>query len=440
MATKVLEQQVINELERPKSSDINQAQSLLQNTMQLLAWSTYSNGSIWSGVPYSGFDGPLSMRVTVPTSGAANRIILQPGVMFAAADDAQTDIGDIAGVSALSPQRLAVCTEPRTITVPQYSLPSDSCRRDVLCIKATSYLKDYTPTDIFNPTLQSFGPPVSKPKALGVDLATSAIQFVYWNYTPALVTAPLVYILGAEVAYSGPDSWLAAPIPNIPDGYHAVSVVNIGGTGGLGIQQNNIADHRRILTPGGTRSRLFIDATLGSSSLPDTMAQVFSYEAKNQGNEPRFIVRSRYDDPLTAPNQLFDVCIFTGQRASAVISVSGQQVGNLRTNGDGLPLTDPGTSPVMILETSALTQQTVDDAFRNELLNPRVCPDGLAVVDNWLAIGQPYMRVQFALAKPLAQPDGNIKLATGAAEFGVDSLGYPLKAPTVRLVVDWYPY
>lgn len=425
------DQRVINELERPKSSDFNIAQSLQTRNLAATVQGIYSNGGVWSQGPttLSGFDGPRSMRVT-RFAGLARAVEMSAGIALGSGVVEQ-DIGGISGVSNYGSTQLAVLSLQRILSVPAGPTEDTECRVDVIAIKPMGYLAEYAATDIFSPSTQSFGPPVSKPKTYRWDLYDVTMQELSYD-SVSLATSPLIYIKGAVSAYSDPDSFLSAPLPSVPAGYIAVAAINVrGGSLYFNLPDDCVRDLRYILSPGGNRNQLYISALCGSkTNAAGEQGYVASYSSANGGyTTPQFIVKNGAS--ALTNYQFFSVVIFTNFAASRTACVTGAQT--------SLDITNLLSSPAQVIFLGAL-DGIVTSAFKSSLADTDVTPSNSAVIDR-IAVGQKYISARFALAKPTANTStGEITLSAQATNFGkANPTDYIIQVP-LALTVDWYPF
>lgn len=429
------DQRVVNEYERPRSSDFNVAQSLSSGSLQQALHAVYTNGSFWSSPELiSGVDGPYSLRISADLINPAS-VSMAPGMAFGYGPGVVNPDG-ISGVRDVSSSRVVVNSQTRRITLPTPP-PAGYCRRDVIMVAPWSSLRNYQTTDIFNPTLQSFGSPVQKPKTFGCDLYEATQEVIL----PALPQSPesaLVYLVGEQVAYSGSDDvFLTASIPTIPGPlasyYIPIAILNRRPTISSPLQRD-IVDLRPVMTPGGNQLPLYIIATLGTNPATGSSSNVFNYFVNNGGvTQPRFLLRGLPDAGL---NQLFELCVFGGMTQLARVNLSGGLFQQLFSNDYGQPLANPGTSPISIVPYSLTPRAVVDQQFLTQISAAGACPYYSDIIQ-WLAIGQPYTSIRFCLAKPVAQPTGELKLMTGANSFGIDSDGDPLTSVQVQLNCSW---
>lgn len=424
------DQRVINELERPKSSDFNIAQSLQTRNLAAAVQGIYSNGAVWSrgAGNFKGFDGPRSMEVT--KSLTFIRAVNMSAGMALGYGAEQEDIGDISGVSNYGTSRLAVLSRTRTLAIPDGPATADECRVDVIAIKPMGYLAEYIATDIFNPTTQSFGAPASKPKTYRWDLYDATMQVLSFDGISG-ATSPLIYIKGAVSSYSDADSFLTADIPNLPPDYIAVAALNIrGGPLYYTLPVDCVRDLRYIVSPGGNRNQLYITTQCGSkTNAAEQQGFVASYSGTNGGDTlPRFLVRN-HNDTLTN-YQYFNVCIFTNYASSFKARVSGAPL---------FPdLANLLSQQAQVLPVGAFPA-TVTSAFKAALASSDVTPN--APVIESLAIGQKFIAAQFALVKSQADTiNGTITLTGQAINFGKYDLTNFILTPSLRLTVDWYPF
>lgn len=426
------DQRVINELERPRSTDFNIAQSLQTQNLASVVQGIYSNGGVWQAGPNAlrGFDGPRSMEVVV-SSTLARAVVMSAGMALGSGTP-EENVGGVSGVSNYGTARLAVLGAQRTITVPAGPDNDTECRVDVIAIKPMGYLAEYLATDIFNPTTQSFGAPVSKPKAYRWDLGSVPMQILSYDGISS-ATSPLIYVRGAVSSYSDADSFLSAPVPSLPPDYIAVAAINIrGGSSYFTLPPDCVRDLRYILSPGGNRNQLYLSASCGSKTNAAGQAGYVSFYSSANGGytTPRFIVAN--GNSTLTNYQYFQVCIFTNAASSFAARIAGAQ-------------TAPADLDQLLVQQAQVIflgrfRRTVDSTFKTLLESTDFTPSNPDLAES-IAIGQPYIQVLFAVAKSQANTlNGAITLTAQAINFGQYDLSTFVLQMPLLLTVDWYPF
>ena len=265
MADKPFDREVINQRERPLSSDINTGWSYGDKALRYLIdvahrWQSVNSADPTGLTPLSGFIGD-SFRV-LPQSPAAMEVRITDGLGFLV-DAAQnaTDIG-----SGLTPGVLGVDDDQRmhplplsaeqTISVPAADPVND--RIDIVEVKLDRRLQDPTSRQVLDPSTGLFSA-LSVNKTLAFDLAgrtgvntgggNSTTGIAYKTGTPA----------GAPVA------------PATSAGYVKIAEVLVDAASTT-VPQNKIKDVRPILAPDGVR-RISLRASAPSSlnAQPDVL-------------------------------------------------------------------------------------------------------------------------------------------------------------------------
>lgn len=239
MANKPFDYTITNPLERPSSSDLNQAQGQAHADVRLLAQKLFEA----SETPQDGFVG--SSFKPSETFPGSDSVAIVGGVAFQT-KAAENNIGGIAGVTdAFTYKALTIDTCEFLILTGAAS--PGMYRKDLLQVRAmqdTERLGGATVTDIYNPSLNTFGA-APRYKLLTSNLTGQVPQIVSG---PNVGTAPVVVKQGVE----GPV--LAALTPPAPDpGYLPVAIVSwfdlpsiIGVTDArpiLGLSADKLADN-----------------------------------------------------------------------------------------------------------------------------------------------------------------------------------------------------
>lgn len=252
MANNPFDQRIINQLERPTSSDLNIAQGQINANVRAFARSLFqSTQSAWgTGTGPSGAIGN-SFLIRAASVPSLTTVTMTRGVGFAAYADTVQNLDGITGLNTNFDYPV-IYTEDRELDLSGAANPSaGTCRRDVIAIRAIGQseqgLADQGDTDIYEPLLEAFQS-ASRYKTLTANLKDQLIT-VLDNTLPT--TQPIVCIKGAERAYSVPDDLLNAPITAATvTGYINIAVINRY-AGQTEITESDIVDYRLIVAPGG---------------------------------------------------------------------------------------------------------------------------------------------------------------------------------------------
>lgn len=233
MANQPFDQTIINALERPTSSDLNQAQGQAHADVRMLASKLFQVVGTTEG--QEGFVGD-SFKV-VPTSPASMNVQITNGIGFQNGST-ETDIGGIAGLTDAYPYKALTISNR---IVPIAALPSaGEYRYDLIQVRVptnTERLANQQSKDIYNPTLNSFNA-TNVYKTLSSDLTGATIETILYNGTPS-GNYQIVYKKG-EPATSSPTP------PSADAGYLPLAyiLVNYATTA---ISTTQITDLRAIL-------------------------------------------------------------------------------------------------------------------------------------------------------------------------------------------------
>lgn len=268
MANNPFDQRIINQLERPTSSDLNIAQGQINANVRAFARQLLqSTQSAWAdGVgPGGALGNSFIIRAAAPPS--LTEVTMTRGVGFASYADTAFNIGTITGLNT-NLDYPVIYSQDRVLDLsgaPNPATPS-TCRRDVIAIRAIGQsvegLTDSGDTDIYEPSLEAFQAQ-ARFKTLTADLTGQNLT-VLDNTQPT--TQPIVCIKGAEFAYSGPDSFLSATATTATTtGYINLAIINRY-EGQTQITESDIVDYRLVASPGGQLT-ITGSATVGSNGL-----------------------------------------------------------------------------------------------------------------------------------------------------------------------------
>jgi len=159
MSGKTFDRVLLNQRERPLSSDINQAETQLDRTLRdyldRASTGRTNNTNDASTTPVSGFIGD-SLKVR-PNSPIGTAILVAPGMGFQVnASDVPTAIGSITSVDDLARYKPLVLNTQQTITVPPNS--SGNPRIDIIEVKYNRHTTDTSSRDVFNTGTGTFDP------------------------------------------------------------------------------------------------------------------------------------------------------------------------------------------------------------------------------------------------------------------------------------------
>jgi hypothetical protein len=267
MANQPFDTTIINPLERPKSSDINAAQSEIHRDLRDYLFRAYamSDGpAVVTATAQTGFVG--RGFVVEPTSPASMDLTIAQGIGFQATNDTTSAVGSIVGLNDLSYYKPLLLSGSHVVTVPT-APAAGFCRRDLIEVRYNRALTDATASDVYNVVSNVFTPQTIN-KTMTFDLVNDAVQYIPAG-SPTAPTASIVYRSGVAVAYSTDDSFLSATIPSTDSGYVAIAVINVGPSV-TSISTDRINDNRPILSTNNVYE-VVGSATLGgadASALP----------------------------------------------------------------------------------------------------------------------------------------------------------------------------
>lgn len=180
MANQPFDQTIINALERPTSSDLNQAQGQAHADVRMLASKLFQAFGATAG--QEGFVG--DSFAVVPTSPASTSVVITNGIGFQNGST-ETDIGGIGGLTDAYPYKtLTISNRVVPVAAPP-SVAGDE-RWDLIEVRVptgTERLTNQQASDIYNPTLNSFNA-TNVYKTLSSDLTSADIETIPYNGTP----------------------------------------------------------------------------------------------------------------------------------------------------------------------------------------------------------------------------------------------------------------
>lgn len=241
MANQTFDSVILNQLERPLSSDLNAAQSDGHRDLRDFLNRAYARRlsiADSTGVQLAGFvsDG---FRV-VPPSPAALAVSITPGLGFAANPSPTANVGGVLGLNDLSPYSPIVLSQAQAVTLAP-APGAGFARVDLIQVKVNRRLTDVTSRDIFNPGTLTFGP-VNVAKTMSFD-SFGDLQSVV---APAVGSAGIVYKQGTQFAYAVANDFLTAPLPAVDPGYLPLAYINVT-PAMASVAASNIRDARPLL-------------------------------------------------------------------------------------------------------------------------------------------------------------------------------------------------
>lgn len=232
MANKPFEYTIINPLERPTSTDINQLQAQAHYDLRQFAYEIFGRQNGFLGYSFN----------PEPNSPADGTFYIQQGVAFQfGAAENTFGTPPIPGLVD-SYQQKAVTTINRQITAEPVPAGAGEKRYDLLMIRAPSgdeRLKNPQSVGIFNPTLGSFPAAVEKYKTLTSSLTEFDVEPISSTGTP---TSPIVYKSGN--VFTG--AWDPVNKPAVDVGYLGVAYIRRY-EGQAAIEAADIEDARTLL-------------------------------------------------------------------------------------------------------------------------------------------------------------------------------------------------
>lgn len=215
MATNPFDRLVINPRERPLSSDINQAESVLDRSMRQLLDGLFSvrtsntDDTARSSGPVSGFLGD-GFKVDYVS---ASQVSLRPGTGFivdATAQDANID--GVAGLDDLARYKPVYLSATQTISGIPAAPAAPNKRVDIIEVRMNRVLGDLSSRDVLNPSTGVFAPgSVYKSMGYALDSNVGIVS------APADSTAAISYKVGV--------AGLAPAVPATTSGYVRVATV-----------------------------------------------------------------------------------------------------------------------------------------------------------------------------------------------------------------------
>jgi len=238
MANLAFDREIINERERPFSSDINQALAQMDRTLRDVLLSIYSprvSATNDSANPTDGFLGE-AFRVR-PISPLGMTVRLPKGFGFIYdVSDLPSDIDGVSGLNDKSPWKPLYLADDITIALAAAPTAPNS-RYDVIEVKNNRRRTDPASRDVLNTLTGKFSPQ-SVFKTLGFDMGGSVGQVV----DPSPSTAAISVKRGAP---GNPPT-----APAVTPGYTQIAQILVG-PGVTTIDDNVIQDLRKMVYPTG---------------------------------------------------------------------------------------------------------------------------------------------------------------------------------------------
>jgi len=274
---KPFERVIINQRERPLSTDIDDLESRLDRTTRdilrhaFAKRGSYTDGSMDGFTALNGFLGDAFKAD--PTNPTGMTVNLRPGFGFIDnPNDCPTALGStpIVGLDDLSPYKPLVLTLAQLVTV-DAAPSSGSYRIDLIEAIYDRQLTDAAVRGILDPNLGSFvGTTVNKSLSFTLDGLVGRVV------SPANSTSPIGYKVGPVINGSITPFGATSPAPSLSPGYMPVAEIIVfgGGTGAGGsdvttvLDRHNIRDKRTLVhydRTGKVRVRLSYDPTSGTS-------------------------------------------------------------------------------------------------------------------------------------------------------------------------------
>ena len=324
MANKPYDRRIINQLERPTSSDLNIAQGqIISGIFNLLGSIVFDSSWPLPTLPLaSGFlNNSFKARLV---NSAARTIALDPGIGISSTsfDPAVYDINGVTGLNqpyGFNAIFKGYDEDRITFTVP-LAPTAGFCRRDLIAVRSilnTEGLADATSTDIYNTASSTFDTE-TKDKTYTADVGNVPVSYIAAGVTP---TTPVVYITGDTFPYTEPDDLLAATVPSISGtAYNSVAIVNVVG-GTTSVVTNDINDYRRIIAPA-DRLTLFGSATVGSSATTGLGGALADVRIRAPSGCLATIFKFG-NNVFAGQRNVYDLCVFGARNIDEIIASFG---------------------------------------------------------------------------------------------------------------------
>jgi hypothetical protein len=389
MANQPFDTTIINPLERPKSSDINAAQSELHRDILEYLYRAYetSSGSGGLGVYFrSGFVGAgFSVQPTSPESGS---VVIKAGLGFLAGTP-ESNVNGIVGLNDLSPYKPVLMSQDKTISIPNNFASAGKCRRDAIYVRATRQLTDATPSDVYSVSSGVFTSQTIN-KTMSFDLYNQTMQVIAAG-SGTTWTSGIVYAKGIEVSYTNADSWLNATITSAPGffGYVRLAVINIEPIDILPFSKTfsaySIADWRELLFANGVLDVVGSATLGGADAFTSTPAQFSNVKIRTPSGARACITR----DTALYQNK-YTLTVFGAPTADDVAAFFSLH-GILSTFSGGDFGTPYGRPPIAAVISRTLAHK-ITEADQTVLSNDTLTSPPVAA-----SVGQLVQRIEFSV-------------------------------------------
>lgn len=427
MANKPFDQRIINQLERPTSSDLNLAQSQLNANVAFLL-GTLSTTADWSDRTQFTGTGSLnrSFRVT-PAGGMQLAMNWGLGVPFGSA--VIPSVGGILGLNNINDVNFIYSSARtaalgNTITVPAGPGPG-LFRKDVIAIRALTAnegLTDETLTDIYDPGTDAFSAD-SRYKTYTRDLASFPVTYVPYGTSIPSNASPIVYLYGPDQPYVFPSSLEVPTSVDAPNTWLNIAVINVVESPSS-ITDGDIIDYRRLIAPSGTVT-IQGSATIGATGSSGIGAVLSDVSISSPAGIKACIAKTGANNVNTY------VLLIFGARTilDASLSFSTQQ-----GIGDTIGAYDPWTYTTRISLNARGINMLADSGMTAYVKSSLSSP----TLD--IAIGQPVHAFPFTLERIDVDPDNIAQkyhtFGYPAAEvFGTLSDGTPVRTVPITFTV-----
>jgi hypothetical protein len=419
MANQPFDTTIINPLERPKSSDINAAQSEIHRDLRDYLFRAYamSDGAdVVTATAQTGFVG--RGFVVEPTSPASMDLTIAQGIGFQATNDTTSAVGGVVGLNDLSYYKPLLLSGSHVVTVPTAPV-AVFCRRDLIEVRYNRALTDATLSDVYSTASGVFTSQTIN-KTMTFDLVNDAVQYIPAGSATA-PTASIVYRSGVLVAHDTDADFLNAPIPSTDSGYVAIAVVNVGPSL-TAVTAGHIADWRPLLSAD-KRFEVVGSATLGGGNI--TTAPYSSPTITNLNLRAPAGVRACLSHP---------VAVGGAQNEYTLTVVGLPNTANITgffTTANILSQSNSETFgfPLSVATLSRSTNVIVDADSRIKFLDSAQTSPPISV-----AVGQPVQQIQFALGyHALDSSNTAVQFVTGDANY---TNGSPLGQDTIDVCFD----
>lgn len=366
MANQTFDSVILNQLERPLSSDLNAAQSdshrdLRDYLNRALAYPIGGSPYESTGLQAPGFIGD-GFRV-VPQAPAVMGVSITPGMAFVPNPAPQANLGapPILGLNDLSPYSPILLSGAQTFTVP--AAPGVGTRIDLIEVRVDRRLTDVTSRDIFNPGTLTFGP-----QNVAKTLSFDTLGDTQTVLAPAVGSAGLVYKQGV----------VGGGVPATDPGYYALAHVIVA-SGTTSITPLQIADFRPLAAQGGVLS-LAASCQFGSQMTGTGSAKVAA---------PPGVKVALICEAAPAPAQYIDVYVFLGDTAKYDLAGMSADFGTANL------FDTPAANDAMISGSRA--SGTVNSVEQTILRGAD--PAYNAILPVQVGVGTPYIRQRFTFGK-----------------------------------------